>query len=45
MEETTRAWMTCPFCDDSEEGCCGCDHTGKVLVAEFFQYAEVPNEK
>ncbi len=28
--------IDCPFCENSEEGCCACDHTGKVYARDFI---------
>lgn len=29
-EDKHRKIVACPFCNNSEEGCCYCDHTGRV---------------
>ena len=32
----------CPFCDGDFDGCCFCDHTGKIYIGdgEFFKSEE-----
>lgn len=38
----SRQVTDCPFCEGDIDGCCFCDHTGKVYVGEgeFFKTVE-----
>ncbi len=35
----------CPFCDGDQDGCCFCDHTGKVRVGKGHQFNTVEEMK
>lgn len=35
----TGPWMICPSCDGDEDGCCVCDHSGKVRMAVLGMHA------
>lgn len=36
-DKVVSGWAYCPFCD-GEDGCCFCDHTGRVKFGENCEY-------
>jgi hypothetical protein len=40
-----REVTQCPFCEGDEDGCCFCDHSGRVYIGEGYVFQTMEDLK